>query len=288
MMVEMRPLRLAAVAALALAAVTAPSACASARNYSDPAGPWYETHYGRSSAGPSGDGEAPAGGAAADTVRVVTFNVAHAERIDRAIEVLSRTPSLAAPDLLLLQEMDAPGTERIARALGMNSVYAPVSVHPHDGKDFGNALLSPWPMERPRKLLLPHESRAVHQRRAATVATVLVRGRRLRVYSVHLETLLRLGGSARREQAQTLLEDARLSSDPVVIAGDLNSRGLAPLIEAGGYAWLTRDVHDTAGFFDFDHVFARGLRPAGRPAAGVEESRGASDHRPVWALLRFD
>jgi endonuclease/exonuclease/phosphatase family metal-dependent hydrolase len=275
MMGEMRPLRLA-IAATLVALALAPGSCATARNYTDPTGPWYATQYGR-----------PAGGTA-DAIRVVTFNIEHAARIDRAIEVLSSAPALARPDLLLLQEMDAPGTERIARALGMNSVYAPSSVHPRDGKDFGNALLSPWPIEGPRKLVLPHESRVIHLRRAVTEATVLLRGRRLRVYSVHFETMLRLGGSARREQVQTLLEDARVSSDPVVIAGDLNSRGLAPLIEAGGFAWLTRDVHDTAGFFDFDHVFARGLRPAAQPAAGVEESRGASDHRPVWALLRFD
>jgi endonuclease/exonuclease/phosphatase family metal-dependent hydrolase len=285
MMEEMRPSRLAA-AAMLVAVALAPGSCAPARNYTDPSGPWYATRYGRPAGGTADVG--PSAFAATDAVRVVTFNIAHAARIDRAIEVLSGTPALARPDLLLLQEMDAPGTERIARALGMNSVYSPSAVHPHDGKDFGNALLSPWPIEGPRRLLLPHESRGIRLRRAATEATVLLRGRRLRVYSVHFETMLRLGGAARREQVQALLEDAKRSGDPVVIAGDLNSRGLAPLIEAGGFAWLTRDVHDTAGFFDFDHVFARGLSPAARPAAGVEASRGASDHRPVWALLRFD
>ena len=97
-----------------------------------------------------------------------------------------------------------------------------------------------------------------------------------------------MGGSARQDQVQAILEDAAGSPDPVVIAGDLNSRGLAPLFEKAGYQWLTRDVHDTAGWFDLDHVFARGLHPAAQPPAGVEQSRGASDHKPVWAVLRFD
>jgi endonuclease/exonuclease/phosphatase family metal-dependent hydrolase len=195
---------------------------------------------------------------------------------------------LRQADLLLLQEMDAPGTERISRALGMNSVYYPSAVHPHNGGDFGNALLSPWPIEDPRKLLLPHESRVIKLRRMATVGRVRVAGRPLRVYSIHVETVLRLRGAARREQVQAILDDAASSPDPVVIAGDLNSRGLAPLFERAGYWWLTRDVHDTAAWFDLDHVFVRGLHPAAQPAAGAEESRGASDHKPVWAVLRFD
>lgn len=284
----MRLARLVPLAVLLGLVALSPGSCATARNYTDPAGPWFATHYGRPADAPSGAAEATAATSAAGTIRVVTFNIKHAEQIDRAIEVLSRTPSLAHADLLLLQEMDAPGTERIARALGMNSVYTPSTVHPHNGRDFGNALLSPWPIESPRKLLLPHESRIIHLRRAVTEATVLVGGRPLRVYSVHMETVLRLGGAARRDQVEQVLADARHASGPVVIAGDLNSRGLAPLFEAAGYTWLTRDVHDTAGWFDFDHVFARGLRPAAQSPAGVEDGRGASDHRPVWALLRFD
>ncbi len=278
-MEEVRPRRLLAALALLLALAFAPGSCATARNYADPRGPWYATHFGRSA------GTLPASTPA--SLRVVTFNIEHALRIERAIEVLQTTPSLRDPDLLLLQEMDEAGTERIARALHMNSVYTPSTVHPHTERDFGNALLSPWPIEQPRKLLLPHESRIIHLRRAVTEATVLVGERRVRVYSVHVETQLRLGGSARRDQVEAILQDASGSPDPVIIAGDLNSRGLAPLFEKAGYAWLTRDVHDTVGWFDFDHVFARGLRPAGSPAAGVEDNRGASDHRPVWAVLRF-
>jgi endonuclease/exonuclease/phosphatase family metal-dependent hydrolase len=264
---------LAALAALAAAACGSP-----VRNYTDPEGPVYRTSFaaGRPRATP-------------DTLRVVTFNIEHAQRIERAIEVLSQTPSLRDPDLLLLQEMDVGGTERIARALRLDSAYVPASVHTRFGRDFGNAVLSRWPIGDVRKLLLPHESRGLHQRRIATVATVAIAGLRVRVYSVHLETTFRLGQKARVAQARAVLEDAAASPDPVVVAGDLNSRELGGEFEARGYAWLTRDVEDTIGWFAFDHVFARGLAPAGpaSASAGAEDERGASDHRPVWALLRF-
>ncbi len=271
----MRRARLPILLALFAPAVALPGSCAHARNYTDPAGPRYATHYG----GATGEH---------DTVRVVTFNIEHARRIERAIEVLRATPELENADVLLLQEMDAPGTERIARALQMNSLYIPSSVHPHDEKDFGNAVLSPWPIERGRKLLLPHESRIIHLRRAVAVADLLVGRHKLRVYSVHVETRLRLGGAARRDQVQAILEDARPSREPVLIAGDLNSSTLPELFDAAGYRWLTRDVHHTVAWFDFDHVFARGLHAAAQPPAGVADDHGASDHRPVWVQLRFD
>ncbi len=268
----MRRTSVAALIACALLA-GAPWSCARAVNYTDPLGPRYVTHH----------AAAPAPRA---SLRIVTFNIKHARRIERAISVLTETPQLCDADVVVLQEMDVPGTERIAAALGMSSVYIPSTVHPHDRRDFGNAVLSRWPIEATRKLLLPHESRFVGSRRSVAIATLRVGGRRLRVYSVHLETILRLGPGARQEQARAILDDARSSSDPVIVAGDLNDRGLARLFEAAGFTWLTRDVHDTEGMFDFDHVFARGLAPASRPAAGAVDNRGASDHRPVWALLR--
>ena len=62
-----------------------------------------------------------------------------------------------------------------------------------------------------------------------------------------------------------------------------------------GYSWPTRDVGTTATVplgvrlvgMSIDHIFARGLEsPGGVEAAGaVQDNRGASDHRPVWALF---
>jgi hypothetical protein len=53
-----------------------------------------------------------------------------------------------------------------------------------------------------------------------------------------------------------------------------------------GFTWATEAVKNTAGPFDFDHVLARGLCPAGFGAAGVaKDETDASDHKPVWAVL---
>ena len=52
-------------------------------------------------------------------IRVVSFNVAFARRITEAVELLKSDTELRRADIVLLQEMDPEGAERIAKALGM-------------------------------------------------------------------------------------------------------------------------------------------------------------------------
>ena len=93
-------------------------------------------------------------------LRIVTFNVKFARHIDRAVELLSGNATLQGVDILALQEMDEEGVEKIARHLGLNYVYYPAVVHKAHGKNFGNALLSPWGIVEDQKILLPHPGRA--------------------------------------------------------------------------------------------------------------------------------
>jgi endonuclease/exonuclease/phosphatase family metal-dependent hydrolase len=268
--------------------------CAHATNYLDPAGPVYR-HAGEEAAHPI---DARAGRDPA-LLRVVSFNIAYGIEVGRAIEVLQQTETLRSPDLLALQEMDAPGTERIARALGLNSVYFPSGVHPKHHRDFGCAILSPWPLEEPRKLLLPHAARGTRLRRAA-VSAVIVRGsERIRAYSVHLPSPLAISGSSRREELRVLAADAATAAGPVVIAGDFNSHNKVQELANAGFRWLTRDLGPTTRVqllglglvgLSYDHVLVKGFRLACRAHAMgvVAENRGASDHKPIWVVLLAD
>ena len=261
--------------------------CASATSYLEPAAPLYEFR---------SEAQSRAAPGATSPLRVVSFNIAYAIEIERAIEVLRGSEALRDPDILALQEMDAPGTERIARALGMNAVYFPSGVHPKHQRDFGCALLSPWPLVEPRKLVLPHGARGSGLRRSATSATVLRGAARIRAYSVHLPSPLAISGSSRLEELRVLGQDASASSDPVVIAGDFNSHDKVAELERAGFAWLTRRLGDTTRFgllgipitgLSYDHVLVKRLRLAdGSAVLGVvQDNRGASDHLPIWAVL---
>ena len=219
-------------------------------------------------------------------LRVVTFNVEEGLKVDRAIAGLRSHPSLKGADVIMLQEMDGPGVEEIARALGMNYVYFPGSHDPKSGRDMGGAILSPWPLDQPRKILLPHPSRIIHRGRAVVTARATIEGHPVNVYSVHLGSPIGIGGGDRRDQAEVILKDAKASAIPVIIAGDFNTHGLGDRFVEEGYVWATRSVGKTVRFFSFDHVFLRGL--SGEVTAGVaREVNDASDHRPVWANLAF-
>jgi endonuclease/exonuclease/phosphatase family metal-dependent hydrolase len=268
-MVRLRPARAVLLAVFLLAG------CTRTINLLDPASPRFIGEYAL-------QGRVPV---ATGPLRIVTFNVKLGRRIDRAIDVL-RSDSLRGADIITLEEMDDKGTDSIARALHLDYVYYPGSIHPTEHKYFGPAVLSPWPITRSRKILLPHESRTRRQRRTATAAEVVVRGLPILVYGVHLETPAGGSDRAREDQVQTILADAADFRGPVVIAGDFNSYGIGVFLERHGYRWLTRYLDPTISIFTWDHIFVRGLMPAGPDWAGVlRETNGASDHRPVWAVV---
>jgi endonuclease/exonuclease/phosphatase family metal-dependent hydrolase len=249
-------------------------ACATAHNYLDPTAPRYDgTH-------------APERRAVAPTeIRVVTFNIEYARRVDRAVAALQRYEALRNPDVLFLQEMDAAGVDVMARALSLNYVYYPASRSPKTGRDFGNAVLSPWPIAESRKLPLPHPSRILHQARAAVAARIQIAGLDVQVYCLHLGSPLGISGGQRRRQAAVVLADAQKQTDPVIIAGDINSKGLGKAFTSAGYKWATENAGASTRGFSFDHVFARSLDPVPSAAGVVREANDASDHRPVWAVL---
>lgn len=259
--------------ALSLAILVA--GCAPTINLSDPAGPKFEGQFARPMVA----------GATVGPLRVVTFNIKLSRQIDRAIRVLE-CDSLRGADVVALQEMNEVGVRRIAQALGLNYVFYPGVIHPTEHRYFGPALLTPWPIEQSWKLMLPHLGRFRHQQRVATGAVVRVRGRPIRVYAVHLETQLRVTERQRADQVRAILNDAASTSFPVVIAGDLNSYAIGPVLTRAGYSWTTERVGPTISFFSWDHIFTRGL-PAPASVGVVRRVDGASDHHPVWTVVQL-
>lgn len=253
------------------------ASCAPTINLLNPTSPRFEGTYAPPPAVGLGTGSS--------RIRVVSFNIKLSERIGRAIEVL-QSDALRDADIISLQEMDETGVERIARALDLNYVYYPASIHPTRHRYFGPAILSRWPIQQTSKLILPHEGLIRHQRRNATAATVQVRGSCLRVYAVHLEPQLKISEYEREDQVDAILADAATTSCPVVVAGDFNSKGIGRYFEQKGYAWPTKHIGRTIAFFSWDHIFTRGLGlPDSSTAGQVRKVHGASDHHPIWASM---
>jgi endonuclease/exonuclease/phosphatase family metal-dependent hydrolase len=250
------------------------AACRTGRNYPQTEGPRY--------AG-APDTVPAASHQREDTLHVVSFNIAFARHVDSAMVVLSSDAALRGADIVLLQEMNEDGTRRIAASLGMWYVYYPAIYHTRAQRDFGNAVLSRWPIVDDAKLLLPHVSRYAGTQRTATAATIRVGETAIRVYSTHLGTLADIGAEPRRAQLRAILADAAPYSR-VIIGGDMNNGAVGDVARQGGFAWPTEAGPSTTRLGRWDHIFLKGMRTPDSAAAGtVLDVRHASDHRPVWA-----
>ena len=278
---------LAVMAALVL--TTAPGAVPAAlalraqlpqtENYSDPASPLVSGRF------------APAAPPAPDELVAVTYNLRYGEAISKTIAAFQTVEPLPAADFILLQEMDEAGVVALARALGYDYVYAPASVA-EDGDDFGNAILSRWPLSDARKIILPGLHPLSGQQRTATRATARVGDTDLLLYSTHIEIAtapveLRVG------QMAAVLADVPDDAAAVIIGGDFNvvtGEGVATLAEqyaAGGLDHATPGLGPTLTRYGLrpsaaDHLFTRGFAVLD---AGVLGEVSASDHFPVWARL---
>ena len=233
--------------------------------------------------------------AAPETLKVVSFNLRFAVRVDEAIALLRDTPALAGADIVLLQEMDGRATRKVARALDMNAIYYPAVRHPSSRRDFGNAILSRHRLLRHRKLLLPHPGRFGRTQRIAASAMIEIGGRTVAVTSTHLATPIENGPQQRREQIDAVAAMAeRFRADLILVGGDLNDPKLAGRMIARGFACPTQGHGSTsASGFALDQVFVRrpGLDPSGdarHPAGVVRIDRRTSDHDPVWVRVPLD
>jgi endonuclease/exonuclease/phosphatase family metal-dependent hydrolase len=219
-----------------------------------------------------------------DTLRIVSFNVEFSRRVDSAILVLSSDPALRGADVILIQEMDSSASKRIAEALGVWYVYYPAILHLRADRQFGNAVLSRWPIVEDAKLILPHQSRYARTQRTATAATIRVGTINVRVYSTHLGTPLDISASARRNQLRAIIKDAE-RYERVVIGGDLNSESVGEVARQSGYSWPTEHGPKTTSWGRWDHIFLKGLRSPDTLGAGtVLDARATGDHVPVWAI----
>jgi endonuclease/exonuclease/phosphatase family metal-dependent hydrolase len=264
--------------ALAAALVVA-CACSPARNYPDPEGPRY-----------AGDhvAEPPAVG---EVLRVVTYNLEYGDDVPAAIAALREEP-LARADVIFMQEMDAPGVEQIAQALALRYVFYPASVQ-RDGNDFGNAVLSRWPLVSDRKVLLPHFDPYNHRARNAVIAVLDIHGQQVAAATLHTATVA-TGLGARLDQVETLLEALEDEPHLRIVGGDFNTvdpssvSQTVALFEERGYDWSSRSNGPTAdtpwGDFTIDLIFSQGLRTVSR---GVFPGDSGSDHQPAWVELAW-
>jgi endonuclease/exonuclease/phosphatase family metal-dependent hydrolase len=243
---------------------------------------------------------------AADTIRVLTYNIFAGNDLERRSN-LARVAALIDTlrgDIVLLQEVDrltgrSGGVDQpsvLADATGMHVVFGR-SID-FGGGEYGNAILSRWAVRSVRVLpldsLLPTTVAAdVQEARTALHVVIETPAGPVHVVNTHLDH--RAGSAIRPAQALSLLAylaDAVPADQPLILGGDLNavpdavevralrSRFVDTWLECGagpGFTFRT-DRPDRR----IDYILLSG--PPRCASARVVE-RPLSDHLPVFAEI---
>lgn len=227
-------------------------------------------------------------------LRVVTWNIRHGISVASATESLRTHPQLRDADVLLLQEMDQDAVAEIAAALDRDFRYASASIHRASGRPFGNAVIAPRLIGDAETVDLPHTARLGGEPRQAlrTRVDATCDNAALDVVSVHTETVAL---SRRRRVAQFARTAAMAEVGPMIVGGDFNTARpgdvghLRAVMSARGLKHMSANAPPTLRRFGLqfrlDHVFSRGFQVV---ACGVAAETTASDHLPLWVVLRSD
>ena len=163
-------------------------------------------------------------------IRVLTWNIRHSEGLDKKVDLDRVTQAIAGakPDLVALQEVDV-GTKRtgkvdqaaaLAKATNMNFVFG--RAIDHDGGQFGNAVLSRWPIAWSKVRPIPGVDRG--EKRSLLVTDIDLPDRHGNLTLLTTQFDHRTRDRARIRAADDIAEfTGLLAEDPALLCVDLQS-----------------------------------------------------------------
>ncbi len=232
-------------------------------------------------------------------LRVLSYNIHHGEGVDRQLD-LARIAGVilsVQPDLVALQEVDrnvkrtgnVDQSFELARLTGMHVAFGE-NIQLQGGQ-YGNAVLSRFPIKRHQNHLMPNLDNG--EQRGVLVAEIMVPGLDdlLLLYATHFDH--------RRDDRERVLSSKAVNtlvqrtSKPALLMGDLNDVIGSETLEQLSTTWSptsdqplpTVPVADPKRQIDFILV-----RPTGRwkiIEIRVLDEAVASDHRAIYAQLEL-
>ena len=244
------------------------------------------------------------------SLRVMTYNIygaratspANAADLDALAEVIRRQD----PDFVTLNEVDV-FTNRtgkdvhqardLAEKLGMEWHFS--KAIDRDGGEYGDAVLSKYPILEKRSYRLPCAAEQPGEDRALCVIRVQIDGKDLYVASTHLDHLS--GDASRLVQAAEIrrIRDTELEGD-LILCGDLNAIPSSNVIATmtsfltntgpiDQYTFPSDDPSRKIDYIMYAPIEHFGVQNCQVVSRGDQQVDGvdASDHRPVIADIRF-
>ncbi|QDT56807.1 Endonuclease/Exonuclease/phosphatase family protein [Caulifigura coniformis] len=233
-------------------------------------------------------------------VKVLCYNIHHGRGTDDKVDIerLARVIQSVDPDLVALQEVDS-GVNRSSQInepekLGELCKLTPVFGNniKYDGGDYGNAILSRWPVARHENHKLqsyyPKEQRGLLE---VEVTLPEQRGSLL-FFATHFDYR---GNSPERLPSAELVNRiiATKGNTPAILAGDLNEPPEAPAVRELARVWKRTNDGELPTFpvdtpkRQIDHIL---VHPPARwrvVETRVLDEAVASDHRAIFSVLKL-
>ncbi|WP_230383867.1 endonuclease/exonuclease/phosphatase family protein [Pedobacter endophyticus] len=242
--------------------------------------------------------------AAAGNIRVMSYNIHHANPPSKAsegtidLDAVAAAIKLQSPDLVALQEVDV-NTRRsggineavlLAQKLKMNFYFAKAIAH--DGGDYGVAILSRFPLSDAKTFMLPKNNDLKAEQRVLAIAKVEIdKNKFIRFASTHLDA--ERTNENRMMQAKEINRLFSNETLPVILGGDLNATAESESIKIFDslFTRTCRDCDFTIPVIKptktIDYI---GYKPANSFKVVSHKAISehyASDHLPILSVLEY-
>jgi endonuclease/exonuclease/phosphatase family metal-dependent hydrolase len=236
-------------------------------------------------------------------LKILSYNIHHAEGVDRKLDVerIAAVIRGCEADVVAVQEVDR-GVERskkidepgeLARLTKLEHFVFGKTID-HQGGDYGNLVLSRFPIVSSKVHRFPNEAGA-EQRGAVEAEISPPDGPAFRLFGTHLDFGRKDASEADRQGAIRLVnERVEATGQPAILAGDFNCVPGSRTIENVLKTWTQSNASDAfttpvdKPTRQIDFVF---LRPKGQWKVidvKVLDEAVASDHRAILATVELN
>ena len=232
-------------------------------------------------------------------LRILSYNIHHAEGVDGKLDVprIAQVILSVDPDLVALQEVDKNTIRtgkvnqdiELSRLTKMNSVFG--SNITFQGGQYGNAILSKFPIIKNKNFLLPNVDSG-EQRGLLQSQIQISNKENVLFFSTHLDH--RRSDTERLASAKAINQIISLDNkSPAILAGDFNDVPDSPTLKELGKAWLRtnkkilRTIPASKPSRQIDYIFVQPKERWKIIESQVLDEDTASDHRAIFSIIEL-
>ena len=232
-------------------------------------------------------------------LRILSYNIHHAEGVDGKLDVprIAQVILSVDPDLVALQEVDKNTIRtgkvnqdiELSRLTKMNCVFG--SNITFQGGQYGNAILSKFPIIKNKNFLLPNVDSG-EQRGLLQSQIQISNKENVLFFSTHLDH--RRSDTERLASAKAINQIISLDNkSAAILAGDFNDAPDSPTLNELGKVWLRtnkkilRTIPASKPSRQIDYIFVQPKERWKIIESQVLDEDTASDHRAIFSIIEL-